>query len=99
MYEYETLFCLGPIPDHGSSVYLTWPDHMLLVTQGGGEAGEDEEQEEEEQEGGGGGQGSKIGSREKEIIVYHSLANERAQHMVVMATDGGVPQVTSFSHS
>lgn len=93
MYEYETLFCLGPIPDHGSLVYLTWPDHMV-VTRGGDEAGE-----EEEQEGGGGGQESKIGSREKEIIVYHSLANERAQHMVVMATYGGVPQVTSFSHS
>ena len=84
---------VGPIPDHGSSVYLTWPDHMLLGTW------EREEAEEEEEGGGGGGVTSRLeDSQEKEIVVYHSLANERAQHMVVMATDGGVPQVTSLVH-
>ena len=73
-----------PAPSSDCVVRLKWPDHMLAVTEMRSPDGlRSRDVVPGAQEG------------REEVIVYHSLANERAQHMIV--PEGGPLQVCMYT--
>ena len=87
--EESFLQCAVCVPDPAPSsdcvVRLKWPDHMLAVTEMRSPDGlRSRDVVPGAQEG------------REEVIVYHSLANERAQHMIV--PEGGPLQVCTYTN-
>ena len=80
----HALLCIDPAPSADSMVQLKWPDHLMIVS---------EMQAQDMMESGVFPDLLAAGreERKEEVMVYHSLANDRACHMVL--PEGVPPQV------
>ena len=83
--HYWRFCCTGPLPSLGCKVQLKWPDHVVVLNESEMREMEDcgllpgrlrqragKESTEEKRDG----------EREEEVVLYHSVANDRTSHMV-----------------